>query len=140
MGDPIPLLRTQCRELQSGHRQEDLGTIQSTRVPQRLTGYPWVSLRPSCFLLLQVPPCPGWPVGRGPILAPTQLGSWPPPRPQGLLGPKPELKLQTQQSSSSVVPARGGGLGAAGERAGVSAVRLDCHHTRPGLPAPDRDV
>lgn len=50
--------------------------------------------------------------GRGaPALALTQLCSWPPPRPQGLLGPKPELKLQTQQHSSSFVPGRGRGVG-----------------------------
>lgn len=84
--------------------QEELGTIQSTRVPQRLTG-------PALCFSTALPALAGlW--GRGaPILDPTQLCSWPPPRPRGLLGPKPKLKLQTQQSSSSLVPARGGGGG-----------------------------
>lgn len=99
--------------------QEELGTIQYTGPQsQWVLDVTTASLLQASSSSLSLPclACRGeW----APTLAPTQLCSWPPPRPQGLLGPKPELKLQTQQSCSSLVPDRGGGgVTAAGERAG----------------------
>lgn len=76
--------------------------------------------------------CPG-----APTLAPAQLCSWPPPGPLQL-GPRPELKPQTQQSSSAQPrPGQGWATGSSGpgkpEGAGCPPPAqgfgsLECHH------------